>query len=230
MKKHRFAKFLLSVLLLGGVFGLSACESASKTATMPTEQCEVKVIEDSQTHDKKAVVTLCVTNNTIYNVKQVSVEYTVYEGTKVLYEGNDPVDLYVRHGVAGYITYSLPIKDKGLQTATSVIITHPEVTDYFSFWDTYVVPFVVMFVVAGIALLFAAIDIFTKQWTKEGLREMLREKLSLYLIIFAMTILICLIPLMFSNWVVTLILVGGFVGVALLTGVMTAIKVAISKK
>lgn len=227
MKKHRFAKFLLSVLLLGGVFGLSACESASKTATMPTEQCEVKVIEDSNTHDKKAVVTLCVSNNTIYNVKQVSVAYIVYAGTEEIYKGEDPVDLYVRHGVAGYVTYSFPVKE--LKTATSVKITRTEVTDYFSFWDTYVVPFVVMFVVAGIALLFAAIDIFTKQWTKEGLKEMLREKLSLYLIIFAMTILICLIPLMFSNWVVTLILVGGFVGVALLTGVMTAIKVAISK-
>lgn len=229
MKKHRFTKFLLALLLLGGATGLASCASSGYDARIPTSECNVTVTENADTHKKTAVVTLGIENNTIYDVKAAEITYDVYANSIRLNTEpiTDRVEVYVRHGVAGYLTYTVPIEQ--YQMITSVKITGATVTEYRSFWDTYVVPFVVMFVVSGLALVFAAIDIFTHQWSKESLRQMLSEKLSLYLIIFAMTILICLIPLMFSNWVVTLILVGGFAGVALLTGIMTAIRVATIK-
>lgn len=230
MKKHRFAKFLLSMLLLGGAFGLSACESADHNATVPTEQCEVRVIEDSVTHEKTAVVTLGIYNNTIYNVKQVEFTWKAYFNDVPVPggEGTQKVDIFVRHGVAGYLSYTVKV-EKGV-TANYVKITSSRVSGYYSFWETYVTPFVVMFILAGLALIFAAVDIFRNDISKEELKETLSEKLSLYLVIFGLTILICLIPLMFSNWVVTLILIGGFVGVAALTAAMFGIKAAVLKK
>lgn len=230
MKKHRFTKFLLSILLLGGVFGLSSCQSAEHNATVPVNQCEVKVFKEEGKEDKKAIVTIGVYNNTIYNVKQIEVTYNIYDEAKkpLVTGGVETYDVFVRHGVAGYISYSVPV-DKTTGAAYAEI-TAGRVTQYYSLWDTYVAPFIIMIVLGGLALIFAAVDIFRDTWNKESVKELLSEKLSLYLVIFGLTILICLIPLMFSSWVVSLILIGGFVAVALLTALMAGIKLALINK
>lgn len=226
--KHKFSKFLLALLMLGGI-GLASCQKASHTASVPTNECQVKIVEDAQTHKRTAVITLGLLNDTIYNVEQVSLTYNVYNGNSVvLLDQKDNVDIFVRHGVAGYLSYTYQVPNE--LVCDAVKITHTEVTKYSSLFDTYMVPFIVMFVLAGFGIMFFAIDLFKGGITKEGVKELFREKMFSSLTIMALVVLICLIPLMFSSWVVTLILVGGFLGVSLVCGLLTLIRMAFLKK
>lgn len=214
--------------MFGTVFTLASCEKASKSARVPSDKCEVRLIEDAATHDKTALVTLGIINDSIYNVNQVTFMYDVYDDeSRIAQDQPAVVDLYIRHGVSGYLSYTVKV-DKD-SPATHVKITSTAVTGYWSFWDTYRVPFIVMFTIVGIALLVFGVEVFKGGITKESVKEALRERLYTSIVIFAMTLLLCLVPLMFSNWVVTCILLGGFIGAGLLCGVMTLIRMATLK-
>jgi len=226
--KSKFGKFLLSLLCVGGIFGLTACQSAGHTATVPVDQCEVKIIRDEQTDEKTAVVTLGINNNTIYNTSEITISYQCYSGDDK-YEAvqTEKLPIGIRHGAAGYLSYT--VKVEKTSPVTGVKITKAEITGYQSLWDTYVVSFILMFIAVGVALVFFGVEIFAKGLTKEDVKEVFKERLGSTMFTLGLVLLICMIPLMFSSWVVTLILLGGFVGTILLSGVMTLIKMATVK-
>lgn len=227
-------KFLLSLVCLGGIFGMTACETAEHNATIPADQCEVRIVEDSMTGDKTAVVVLGIKNDTIYNINAVELHYAVYyedapvPGLEHVVERVD-LDFKIRHGVRGYISYTVPV-DAALDADYVKILKETHVIGYDSLWQTYMAPFIIAIVISGIALIFFAIEIFAKGLTKEDVQQMFKDKLASMLVTFGLLIIICLIPLMFSTWVVTLILLGGFIGTALLSGAMTLIKLVTLKK
>lgn len=227
MKKGLLSKLAVGFVALFGVFAVASCEQANHSASVPTDKCEVKVVADASTGKRTAVVTLGIANPTIYNIYQVELTYDCYElgSTTPIYTGTDKVDVFVRHGVGGYLSYTLTENQyPGLSAVDSVRIRETTVSGYYSLWDTYMPGFVSMFVIVGIALVFVCVDLFRAGWTKELLKERMRERVASTAVILALVLLICLVPLLFSNWVTTLILVGGFVGFAVLAGILTLIR------
>jgi len=226
--KHKIRKFFLALVMLGGVVGLGACQKASHTARIPANDCEVRVVSDPQ-GKRTAVVTLALVNDTIYNVEGAKLIYNVYDsfGAPIATNQEANLNIFIRHGVAGYLSYTYNV-EPGID-ASYVKITDTKITKYSSLFETYLAPFVVMFTLAFFALLFFAIDLFRGGLTKEGVKELLRERILSSVVILCLALLICLIPLMFSSWVVTLILLGGFVGTGLLCGLLTLIRLAAMK-
>jgi len=227
--KHKFGKILLSLLCLGGVLGMTGCQSADHTAKVPTQECSVKIEVNAQTGEKTGLVTLGIVNDTIYNMLETEITYQCYVG-ETPYESpiKATVSTPVRHGAAGYLVYTVEVEKSSL--VTYVKITDTKVTKYQTLWQTYMVPFIIMFVVSGIALIFFAVEIFAKGLSKETVKEMFKARLASSLFTLGLILVICLIPLMFSSWVVTLILLGGFAGTLLLSGLMTLIRMAAAKR
>lgn len=233
--KSKSLKILLAGLLMGvGAFAMTACQTTEHTAVVPTQECSVKILtEGDPTSPKKyAEVVIGVANPTVYNVKQIEITWQAYDGLDPLGSpSTDQLDVFVGHGVGGYVAYRLNVDPAGpYRTATSVTIKEARVTKYQTLFETYMAPFIISFVLVGFSLVFFAFEIFRGGLTKEYLANRMREKLASYLIILALCILICLIPLMFSSWVTTLILVGGFVASFVLCGVMALIRLAFVKE
>lgn len=233
--KKKSLKVLLAGLLMGiGAFALSGCQTTDYSAVVPTQECKVTIMQDQGTGNKYAEVVLGIANPTIYNVTEISVTWAAYEedsDTPITAPSTDAIGVYVSHGVGGYVAYRLNIDPHGpYKDAASVKISKAEATKYMSLFDTYMAPFIISFVLVGFSLIFFAFEIFRGGLTAEYLRTRMKEKLASYLTILALTILICLIPLMFSSWVTTVILVCGFAASFLLCGLMALIRMAFIKK
>lgn len=231
MKRKSFKALFAGLLMAIGAVAMTGCQTADHSAVVPTQECKVQILTDG-TGNKFAEVVLGIANPSIYNVTQVEITWQAYEDTTPIGEPQtDPLNVYVGHGVGGYVKYRLDVDPAGpYSDVTMVHITKTNVSKYQSLFETYMAPFIIMFVVVGLSLCFFAFEIFRKGLTAEYLANRMREKLASYLTILALTILICLIPLMFSSWVTTLILVGGFLVSFLLCGLMALIRMAFAKK
>ena len=232
--KKKSLKVLLAGLFIGiSAFALAGCQTTGHNAVIPPDGCEVRVVADQATGKKTAVVTLGIANPTIYNITEVELSYDCYKngvGAPV-YTGSDKINVFVSHGVGGYISYTLS-EDRypGLASIDYVTFSENKVTKYQTLFETYMAPFIISFVLVGFSLIFFAFEIFRGGLTAEYLRARMKEKLASYLTILALTLLICLIPLMFSSWVTTIILICGFAASFLLCGLMSLLRMAFIKK
>ena len=235
MKSKKLSRILAGLLAFGGIVLMAGCQSADKSqAYTPANETTVTIYTEASTGSKRGTATIGIANNTIYNVDEVKVTYTVYDdgGQVIGDEGRTTLlPTYVQHGVAGYITYIFDATSVGPDAAAATVkVTKVEVTHFQSLWDSYIVGWIMAIVIVGISLIFSAFEIFRSGWTKESLAQFMREKTASALITLGLVALICLIPLMFSSWVTTLILVGSFAASVVCAGLMTIIKVATIKK
>lgn len=237
MKKSILQKIMIAFAAFAGVFAMASCQSANQSdAKIPTQESSVRIVEekvDGKT-EKYADVILCIDNNTIYNIDQASFSYVIHfnDGTPDEVVENELTEkgaAILKHGVRGYLGYRLRLTNTDYANAEKITITKVDIVGFQSLWQTYIVPFIAMICVAGLSILFFAIELFRKGITKETAKEMFKEHLASEMTVLGLILIICFIPLIFSSWVTTVILLGGFVGALLVTGLLTLIKTSFSK-
>jgi len=230
MKKGFLKKILAAILLSFTVCGLASCQTADKTATIVVERSAVEIFtKESQPGKKYFRTTVGVTNPTIYNVYGFEVYYQAYnsEGAKIGGEEEVYLQIGVYHGQSGYVYYE---GECASNLVSQVKITRAGEATYASLWDSYVVPFVIAIICVAFAILFFAIDLFRKKLTFAEVRELLAAKIASSLIVLLLLAIICIIPLLFSSWVVTLIIVGAYLAFILLALALTGIRSLACKK
>ncbi|MBQ0009131.1 MAG: hypothetical protein KBS97_02530 [Firmicutes bacterium] len=236
MKKSFLKKLMIALTAFTGVFVMASCQSGSKSdAKIPTQESSVKIVE--QTIDGKlekfADVVLCIDNNTIYNIDQASFSYIVHfnDGKEEVVENELTAkgETIVRHGVRGYLGYRLRLTDTEYAAAEKVTITKVEVVGFRSLWETYMPAFIAAIVLGSLSILFFAFELFGRKHSKEELKEMFKEHMASEFTILALVLVICLIPLIFSSWVTTVVLLGTFVVSILVNGLLTLLKMTTAK-
>ena len=235
MKISFLKKIALAFTAFAGIFVMASCQSAGHDAKFPTEQCSVSIVEE--TRDGKvgqyADVIIAIDNNTIYNINEIEYNYTVKfnDGrADIVVEHEKYNDFVLRHGVKGYVGYRLAIPEKSeFAGASSVVINHIDATGYQSLWQTYLPAFIVGICLASISILLFAIELFRKGLSKVELKEMFNAHIFSELTILGLVLVICLIPLIFSSWVTTVILLGAFVASILGAGLLTLIRMSTAK-
>jgi len=231
MKLNKLNKFLALCIAGLGVFFMTSCESAERNAYVDLKQTTVTVYEEQPATGKSyALASIGVVNNTIYNVYAIDLTYQMFDAAKTQIGETTTVrtNCFIRHGVAGYLVF-----DQKFDTSLgikSIEIIEAKPSSYASLWQTYVVPFTIAIIAAVISTIVFGARLFVGGMTREDVKDLFRERLSSTLVTVALVLIICLIPLMFSNWVVTLILVGAVLSTILLSGLLTLIKMATIKK
>ena len=173
------------------------------------------------------------------NLEEISIDYkvldaygdTIYdtETDPTSIDGGQPAAIYVRHGVGGYAPFEVKM-DVSLTNAEKIEIRSGKVTKFYSLWETYMAGFLLVIGLASFGVIFACFDIFRSGQTKQDLVNRLKERFAGVLVTLALVLLICLIPLMFANWVSTVILFGGFAAFLIICGILTAIRYATVKE
>lgn len=235
MKKRSFLKkLLLAFTALGGVAAMASCQTTDHNANIPVEKCSVNVLTTADGKTKQAQVVIAVQNPTIYNTKAVAFTYQCYdiEGKSV----GDPevvnFDIGIRHGAAGYFgyTYNASVEaNPEVAKVAKVAITEAHISDYYNLWETYMPAFIAMIVIAALSIGFFSFELFRPGHTKATLKELFAEHLASEFTVLGLVLIICLIPLIFSSWVTTVILLGGFGGSLLLTGLLTLIRINLAR-
>lgn len=229
MKKSLFKKIMIALTAFAGVFVMASCQTTEHNATVPTQYSSVEVYTDGA-GKKVATVTLAVNNPTIYNTTEITFTYQALDATDVKV-GEETVVLPVgiRHGAAGAFSYAYQAKEGEADNVTKVKITEAHISGYQTAWQTYMPAFIVAITLAALSVLFFGIELFRKGITKEQAKEMLSEHIASEMTILGLVLVICLIPLIFSSWVTTVILLGGFVGALVIAGLLTLIRMRFAK-
>lgn len=239
MKKGFFKKLLAGLLLAIGAFSLAGCETTEKTAEIKVNGSSYEISEVTQDSKKvkKLRLILLVENPTIYNATEFAISYQCFdtEGNAIPATSDPetsgswtdyPIKMGVAHGVKGYVYAEFETFDN----LGKVTLSNGKCTKYANIWDTYLVWWILAIVVAGVASVFYSVDLFARGLTAEELKQKFADNVGSSLVILALLLLICLIPLLFSSWVVTLIILGGYVGFLLVSGTATAVRIAIANK
>lgn len=232
MRKNKLlSKITVGLMAVLGVFMVSSCEKTDHSAFVPIDESSVKIFEDEGTHERTALVKIGIDNNTIYNVSAISMDYTIYDNSDtVLGTESVELELFVRHGIAGFVQYTVKITEPQYLTATKVVFNHIKVTKYQSLWQTYLLVFIIGILISFISIILFAVQLFNRGLTKEMMRDFIKEKLISLVVISALFLLICFVPLMLSNWVTTVILLGVVGSTVVVDGLLTLVKMAITKK
>ena len=228
MKKSLFKKIMIALTAFAGVFVMASCQTTEHNATVPTDQCLVEVYkkEDQNT----AVVQIAVVNPTIYNTKGIDFTYEALGENDVVLGSEDVhLDVGIKHGAAGVFAYTYTAKQGEADNVKKVRITKSTISNYESLWSTYMPAFIVAIALAALSVLFFGIELFRKGVTKETAKAMFAEHLASEMTVLGLVLVICLIPLIFSSWVTTVILLGGFVSAVLVAGLLTLIRMRFSK-
>ena len=231
MKKSFLKKIMIALTAFTGVFVMASCQSANQSdARIPTQQSSVQIVEQTidGKNEKFADVVLCIENNTIYNIDQASFSYTVHfnDGTEevVKDELTAKGETIVRHGARGYLAYRLKLTNTPYANAEKVTITEVKVVGFRSVWETYMPAFICAIVLASMSVLFFCIELFARKRSKAELKEMFAEHMASEITILGLVLIICLIPLIFSSWVTTVVLLSAFVASIVVNGLLTLIK------
>lgn len=229
MKKSFLKKIMIALTAFGGIFVMASCQTTDHNASVPTQYSSVEVYTD-QAGKKVATVTLAVNNPTIYNTTEITFTYEALNATDVkLGEETVVLPVGIRHGVAGAFSYVYQAKEGEADNVAKVRITEAHISGYQTAWQTYMPVFIVAITLAALSVLFFGIELFRKGITKETAKEMFKEHLASEMTVLGLILIICFIPLIFSSWVTTVILLGGFVGALLITGLLTLLKISFSK-
>lgn len=228
MKKSFLKKILLAFTAFTGIFVMASCQSTSHDASVPSDKCLVEVYEkDGQ---KTAVVQIAVVNPTIYNTKGIQFTYEALDENDAVI-GSEKVELPIgiRHGAAGVFAYSYTAKPGEADNVKKVRITDSSITSYESLWSTYMPAFIVAITLAVLSVLFFGIELFRRGITREAAKAMFAEHIASEITVLGLVLVICLIPLIFSSWVTTVILLGGFASAIVASGLLTLIRMRYAK-
>ncbi|MCQ2787037.1 MAG: hypothetical protein MJ199_01390, partial [Bacilli bacterium] len=233
MKNGFFKKILLGATCLLGVLTMASCQSTSTSeAKFIKEQSNCEIIKvGSEGTTIHVRVSLAVVNNTIYDIKggMFSFDVTHGSGESKTVETVGPYEVdsnfYIPHGGAGYIVDELvPQDQEKYLDVTNVVFSKAEVTKLTDVWETYMVWWILMIVISGISLISYSITIFAKGLSADDLAKIMKQHNASTMITLMFVLIICLFPLMFSGWMVTVILLGGFLADIILAGALTAIR------
>lgn len=231
MKKSFLKKILIALIAFTGVFVMASCQTSEHNASVPTEYCSVAVVEEAGTANKIAVVTLAVKNPTIYNTSEITFKYQCEDinHNKVGNEEQVVLKVGIRHGAAGAFSYTYQAKPGEADSVAFVKITEAHISEYKTLWQTYMAAFIAAICIAGLSILFFAIELFARGISKEEAREMFREHMASEFTVLGLVLIICLIPLIFSSWVTTVVLLGAFGASIVVAGLLTLLKMRFSK-
>ena len=230
MKK--FWKRFLAILGFGvAVLSLSACQSSNRAeSTIDTNgsYCSLTYEADGTPH---CIATICIKNNTIYNVKNYSITAVVIDEHKTELE---PVTFVTEwgcaHGFSGYVTFApFRLENPAYKNATGVKIIDASPCSFQDVWETYMPWWIITITVFSIATLFYAFELFGAHHSKEEIIESFKGHMATMLVSMLIVFLICFIPLMFSSWVVSVILLGGFGAFAVVSGLLSFCKIKLGR-
>lgn len=240
MKIGFFKKVCAALLFAVGAFALAGCQTSDKNVGLRILDTSAQILKvkdpTSGRESKRLRLVLSIENPTIYNAVDFTISYRCYDEldqpiprtdnphTSGSWE-NYPINMIVGHGVNGVVYSEFDTFDN---------LGRVEVYDgnyrYQSVWETYFAWWISMFVIVGVAVLFYSVDLFARGLTAEELKQRFTDNVASSLVVLSLLLIICIIPLIFSSWVVTLIILGGYVGFLLLSGAATATRIAIANK
>lgn len=230
--KNFFKKLVLLFTLGFGAIGLASCQGVdvNKEARFELEKCYVQIVTVEETGKRYAEFSLYVVNNSIYNVYSWDITLTGYSDAKCTtevgqYVAKDVV-LKVGHGVGGLIIGKEEVQE---DTVAAIKVTNAKVSQYYNLWQTYVGWFICAIAIVAFSWIFFGISIFAKGITKEEARQLLQARLASTLLIALFILVICMIPIFFGGWVISLIFLGSVVASMLGAILMTCIKYATLK-
>ena len=230
MKKN-FWKKLLAILGLGvAVFSMSACQSVEHNARVVPGQSEVKVAYDVGTGKFYADILIAVENPSIFDAKKFELSWEAYnsEGTLLpdLSGKIESREVRIAHGAYGYVVDKVDDIDPSV---ASIKVTGGPALAYYNVWETYLAWWIIAITVVSISLICYCATIFTKGLTREDMVNIFKENLANSIVFMLLLLIICLVPLMFSNWVVTCILLGSYASFLLLSGGVTLLRTSTAK-
>lgn len=226
--KIGFLKKLCLLLTVGfGAMTLASCQSTNvNDAKFDINNCVINIVQDQSTGSKYIEYSIYVINNTIYDVTHWNVTLEGYDATGKTIKHLEIKDyaLYVSHGVAGVLVNKEKVeKDEGIVKAA---VKGAEVSKYLNVWETYLVWWIIAIVALGISFICYAVAIFKKGLTKAELDEMLRQRMASILVGFSFALIICLLPIFFGGWMISVIFFStmgiAVLGAALLTAIRKA--------
>ena len=241
MKIGFFKKVCAALLFAVGAFALAGCQTSDKNVGLRILDSSYQIIEVQPVTPgakvtKRLRLVMSIENPTIYNAVDFTISYRCYDTNDLPIPRTDnphtsgswenyPINMIVGHGVNGVVYSEFDTFDN---------LGRVEVYDgnyrYQSVWETYFAWWISMFVIVGVAVLFYSVDLFARGLTAEELKQRFTDNVASSLVVLALLLIICIIPLIFSSWVVTLIILGGYVGFLLLSGAATAARIAIANK
>lgn len=229
--KSFLKKIIVAFTALTGIFVMASCQSVEHNATVPNQYCSVAVVKEEGTSNKVAVVTLAVQNPTIYNTKEITFKYQCEDASHNPIGNEETVVLPVgvRHGVTGAFSYPYKAKPGEAEDVVFVKITESYISGYNTLWETYMPAFIVAISLAALSVLFYCIELFRRGITRATAKEMFKEHAAAELTVLGLVLIICLIPLIFSSWVTTIILLGGFIASILAAGLFTLVRISVAK-
>lgn len=234
MKKSFFKKIMVALTAFTGIFVMASCQSTNQTdAKIPESSVQIVEQKINDQIEKFADVVLGIDNNTIYNIDQASFSYIIeFNDGRTEVVSNELTQkgqTVIRHGAKGYLAYRLRLTDTEYANASKVTITDVKVVGFRSAWETYMPAFIVSICLASLSVLFFGIELFRRGMTKESAKELFAEHIASEMTILGLVLIICLIPLIFSSWVTTVVLLGGFVSAILLAGILTFVRMRFIK-
>jgi len=229
MKNRKFLKKLFAVLLLGiGAATMCACQTADHTAKIDPSQTTMKFVyveEGGKPVRYCEVYNLVYANPTIYAVKQFHYIVTGYSlpdwGGQIVGVVDDYENVYIPNGCALITSFRFKVENDSVQ---SFKLENCEASIYASVWDTYLGWWIATIVLLAIGLIAHLCRIFSSS-NPEEIKGTFRDTIAMQLVVLALIAIICIVPLIFSSWVVTCILAGGYLSFLVVAGLTTLIRV-----
>ena len=202
---------LVFLLLISCIFAFIGCQSTNKKeAYLSTSEFDnVRYEYDEDLEEMTIIWSTTLTNNTIYNIKQFSVKFKLFNNNTYLGTHTYYWDKLIKHG--GKYTGRFNFKE-------DFQITHVEYlswnVEYYSFWNTYKIWFIVTIILVCFALLIYIVAVLVQDLDLEDVFDSFVDFFEEYAW-FAVFLIIPFGGLIWgivtSYWVPILIVLGGFV-------------------
>lgn len=210
--KRLFLLFLLlPVLLICGSFFVG-CQSTDKSESYldSSKLVNARFEYDTSTNQTKVVWTGTLTNNTIYNFQDFSVTFKLYNNSTLVKTATYDYGRGVKHGATYTGNFNF-YADGEIDAVEYVSWT----ANYDTVWGTYKIWFIVAIAVVAVAAVVYIIIMIVQDFGLEDLGDFLEDNWWLLLSLLA-PFGGALWGIISSNWVPTLIIVGGVVAFVLI--------------
>lgn len=232
MKISFFKKFALALTCFMGVFAMASCQSTDSSKAHFAYDAEYAVFTGDDSYTAKVVIG--VENPTIYNINKFTIDCEIHgknaNGDEVIRHTTREESVLIGHGAAGYFGGDVFVsKDEartqwGMTSVNKLKITNISNIKFLGVWETYMPWWIVCFVLLGLSTIAFAATIFKKNISIENAGKLFKAHIASSLTTLCLVLLICLIPLIFSGWVVTMLLLGTFVAHFIIAFLLCAIK------
>lgn len=229
--KQSFWKKLAAFLALGlGVLTMSACQTTNYAdAQIYVKESQVSIYTKEETGKRYATISLAVANNTIYNVIDWDINFTVYytaESGKAPFPTSNVVKMGILHGQAGVVVFAV---DEVPNDVTAYKITSASAKTFQNIWDSYIGWWIAAIIIVAFSLIFYGIEIFSRGITASDAIDMYKKNIASSICVFLFALIICIFPVFFGAWVPTVILTIALATSILGAGLFTGIKSLASK-